>query len=68
MPNDEQPTHRPAAELIADWIVERLEAHRDKWTADHPGKEGRAPPLVCAIQGPQGSVRPLRVRGAKRMH
>lgn len=48
-------TARTAAELIAEFIAAQLEEHRARWTARN-GAERRAPPFVCAIQGPQGSV------------
>ncbi|GAA5826047.1 hypothetical protein JCM3770_002036 [Rhodotorula araucariae] len=48
------PAPRTAAELIADFLVAQLAAHRQAWRAQH-GDATRAPPLVCAIQGPQGS-------------
>ncbi|GAA5999169.1 putative ATP-dependent kinase [Rhodotorula paludigena] len=47
-------TTRTAAELIAEFIAAQLEEHRARWTARN-GAERRAPPFVCAIQGPQGS-------------
>ncbi|BGP42018.1 hypothetical protein JCM10449v2_006015 [Rhodotorula kratochvilovae] len=48
------PAPRTAAELIADFLLAQLEAHRQAWREQH-GDATRAPPLVCAIQGPQGS-------------
>ncbi|KPV71596.1 uncharacterized protein RHOBADRAFT_56448 [Rhodotorula graminis WP1] len=48
------PTPRTAAEIIADYLLDRLERHRAAWRERLPDS-ARAPPLVCAIQGPQGS-------------